>query len=141
MLAELVDEHQPATPTERLLLEKMAEHFWLGQRALLLQEMVLTSHTPLSERKSELALFLRYQTTHDRAFHKALNDLLKLKAERRKAEIGFELQKEKKELHRWKVLHAEAKAEHRVLLNAKLAGPDFKVAVTPERLQAAQKAV
>jgi hypothetical protein len=28
---------------------------------------------------------MRYQTTHDRAFHKCLSDLLKLRAERRKA--------------------------------------------------------
>ena len=146
-LAELLDEHQPATPTERLLVEKMAEHAWLGKRALVLQESVLISSQPLSERKSELALFLRYQTTHDRAFQNSLNQLLKLKAEKRKAEIGFETQKlkqaeevrkqtnenRKQELHTWKVLMAEAEVDHRILLNRNLE-------VSQNRLHAAQKA-
>ncbi len=36
-----------------------------------------------------LSLLLRYQTTHDRAFYKALNTLDRLQRERRKSEIGF----------------------------------------------------
>ena len=36
-----------------------------------------------------LALYLRYETTHERAFHKCLNELLRIRAEKRKAEIGF----------------------------------------------------
>src|SRR5690348_7664000 len=77
----------------------------------------------LDDRK--LALYLRYQTTHERAFHKALNDLLKLRAEKRKAEIGFERQERaratetrrqehhemKKERHKWEILLAEVKVE------------------------------
>ena len=43
----------------------------------------------------DLALYLRYQTTHDRAFYKALNQLLKLRAETRKAENGFVSQERK----------------------------------------------
>ena len=39
------------------------------------------------------ALYLRYQTTHERAFYKALNELQKLRNERRKEQIGFESQK------------------------------------------------
>ncbi|MDQ2776436.1 MAG: hypothetical protein M3Y57_16200, partial [Acidobacteriota bacterium] len=35
----------------------------------------------------------RYQTTHDRAFHKCLNQLAKLRADKRKEQIGFESQK------------------------------------------------
>jgi hypothetical protein len=135
----LRDEHQPATPTEVLLIEAMAQHYWLRQRAMRLQEGTM-SDVPRCARPEELALYLRYQTTHERAFHRCLNQLLKLRAEKRKAENGFESQEQKKELHQWKILHAKAKAEHHVLLNAKLAGPDFKLAVTPERLLAAQKA-
>ena len=46
-----------------------------------------------------MALFLRYQSTHERAFHTCLNDLLKLRAEKRKNEIGFESQKREQEEH------------------------------------------
>jgi len=34
----------------------------------------------------KFALFLRYQTTHERAFYKALNTLVKLQNERRKSD-------------------------------------------------------
>ncbi|MGI8959895.1 MAG: hypothetical protein ACR2IV_09075, partial [Bryobacteraceae bacterium] len=75
------------------------------------------------------ALYLRYQTTNERAFHKCLNDLLKLRAETRKQEIGFESQthkqadhtrrefseNRKQDLHRWAVLLAEAKVDHQLL--------------------------
>ncbi len=33
----LNEEHQPATPTETLLVERMVQHFWLSQRAMRLQ--------------------------------------------------------------------------------------------------------
>ncbi|MGI8959899.1 MAG: hypothetical protein ACR2IV_09095, partial [Bryobacteraceae bacterium] len=80
------------------------------------------------------ALYLRYQTTNERAFHKCLNDLLKLRAETRKQEIGFESQTHKQadhtrreaaetrkqDLHRWAVLLAEAKVDHQLLQNSTL---------------------
>ncbi len=34
----------------------------------------------------DVPLYCRYQAQHDRAFHKALNDLLKIRAERRREE-------------------------------------------------------
>ncbi len=69
--------------TEFLLLEKMAEHYWLSNRAVRLQEASLGD-------EKQFALYLRYQTTNDRGFHNCINTLLKLRAEKRKAEIGFE---------------------------------------------------
>ena len=90
------------------------------------------------------ALYMRYQTTHERAFHKALNELLRLRAEKRKLEIGFESQERKRkenaqreaaearrqanenrretaetrkqELHQWALLLAEAKFDHQRVL-------------------------
>ncbi len=84
--------------------------------------------------EKRLSLFLRYQTTNDRAFHKSLNDLLKLRAEKRRAQIGFESQKRKEaeelrreatenrkqDLHGMAVLLAEAKADHQLVLNLEL---------------------
>src|SRR6185437_1082100 len=86
---QLNEEHQPVTPTETLLVTQMAQSWWLRQRALLLQN---TCFADDSVDQKQLALFLRYQTANDRVFHKALNELLKLRAEKRKAEIGFESQ-------------------------------------------------
>jgi hypothetical protein len=124
-------EHAPSTPTEVLLVERMAQHFWLTQRAMRLQTKCIEEDFPTSDDNKGLPLYLRYQVTHERAFHKCLNDLLKLRAEKRKAEIGFESQKHKQadqirreaaenrkqELHRWSVLLSEAKVDHQDLLN------------------------
>jgi hypothetical protein len=97
LLCGLRFEHQPATMTEHILVETMAQSYWLRKRALYLQHQCATDEDlTLEEQQKQLALFLRYQTTHDRAFHRALNDLLKLRSERRKQEIGFESQERKR---------------------------------------------
>ena len=91
LLDALRAEHQPATITESMLIEKMAEHYWLAQRALRCQHACFVDGSLTMEEESRrLSLFMRYQTTHDRAFRAALNDLLKLRSEKRKAEFGFE---------------------------------------------------
>jgi hypothetical protein len=70
-------------------------------------------------------LYLRYQATYERAFHRSLNQLLKLRAEKRKEEIGFESQTRKRneearkqELHKWTVSVAEAKLERQLVQNS-----------------------
>ncbi len=125
LLAQFQQEHQPETPTEEALVQAMAEHHWLRHRAMRLEEACFdyTTGQIIDDRK--LALYLRYQTTHERAFHKALNDLLKLRAEKRKAEIGFERQQHaqadqirrqerhemKKERHKWEIVLAQYKVD------------------------------
>jgi hypothetical protein len=125
LLAEFQQEHQPTTPTEEALVQALAEHHWLRHRAMRLEHSCFDYHTGELIDDRKLALYLRYQTTHERAFHKALNDLLKLRAEKRKAEIGFErkqrveadqLRKQerhemKKERHKWEIILAEVKVE------------------------------
>ena len=138
LIQQLGDEHQPSTPTETLLVTQMAQAWWLRTRALLLQN---TCFTDGSVDQKQLALYLRYQTTNERAFHKALNELLKLRAEKRKAEIGFESQqlkqsrarqqaeeharrqaveKRRQELHKWNVLLAQARVDNQELQKMKL---------------------
>ena len=103
----------------------MAQHHWLRRRALNLESACYDPETGAITDEKQLALYLRYQTTHERAFHKALNDLLRLRAEKRKTEIGFERKQHaqadqirqqerhemKKERHKWEILLAEAKIE------------------------------
>jgi hypothetical protein len=110
-------EHQPESPTEILLVESMAQHYWLKQRALRLQALCFDGD------EKQLGLYLRYQTTHERAFYKALNTLVKLRADKRKAEIGFESQQNREreraerarqqaELNEARIRLANAKAQH-----------------------------
>ena len=130
----LKSEHRPETATESILIEKMAQHLWLSKRAQILQDLSMDNDLEMRKQERRFALFLRYQTTNDRGFHKCLNDLLKLRAEKRRAQIGFESQKQKQaaelrreagekrnqELHGRAVLLAEAKTAHQLLLNQAL---------------------
>jgi hypothetical protein len=116
LLAGLKAEHQPRTYTECILVEKLAQHFWLSQRAQRLADLSI-------ENEKQFALFLRYQTTNDRAFHKCLDQLLKLRAEKRKAEIGFESQKQKEAEATCKQELTQARVR---LANAKAADLEFE---------------
>ncbi len=87
LLHDLLEEHQPAGASEELLVKEMAQSYWLTQRAIRLQNECFTENAVDEKR---LSLFLRYQTTHERAFHKALNTLLRLKQSRaRQQAVGF----------------------------------------------------
>jgi hypothetical protein len=138
LLASLRAEHQPSTITESILVDNMAQHYWLSQRAQRLQDVTMADDLPMRDQERQFALFLRYQTTNDRAFHRCLADLLKLRAERRRTQIGFESQKRqeamearrqaaekrKQDLHEFAVLLAQAKVDHQFVLtsNARLDG-------------------
>jgi hypothetical protein len=90
----LITDHKPATPTEKVLVDKMAQAYWLAQRAQQLQTFEMNLD-PLNPDLQKLAHLARYQAHHERVFRGALNDLLKLRAERRKEQIGFESQQSK----------------------------------------------
>ncbi|HZS55403.1 MAG TPA: hypothetical protein VFA65_13465 [Bryobacteraceae bacterium] len=85
----LRDEHQPVTPTEHILVEKMVQCYWLSQRAQSLQTSIMTEHPFSPEAQNELTPYLRYQAHYERLFQRALKDLLTLRAEKRKEQIGF----------------------------------------------------
>ena len=79
LLNDLVAEHAPATPTEEMLVQQMAQSWWLMHRALRIQNQAFLE-TWCDMKK--LALFLRYQTTYERACYRALNSLKKLQKDR-----------------------------------------------------------
>jgi hypothetical protein len=128
--ATLLHEHRPETETERILVDRMAQHHWLRNRAEALESGCFKEDGTLDDKR--LALFMRYRTSHERAFHKCLAELLKLKAEKRKEQIGFESQKRisdestrkqeqhemAKEHHKWAILLAEAKLDHQQALTS-----------------------
>ena len=126
--ASLAAEHQPTTETESILLNTMSESHWLSNRAQNLQATCFDETTGQITDPKLFSLYLRYQTTHTRAFHKSLNDLLKLRAESRKTENGFEAQARKeeelrikieqhemkKQTHYWEVIKKDAEACFRI---------------------------
>ncbi len=61
----LTNEFQPGSRTERILVTDMAQSHWLTQRAINLQ-------TNSIEDPKAFALYLGYQTTHQRAYYRAL---------------------------------------------------------------------
>ncbi len=77
LVDDLNQEFQPATRTERILVNDMAQSHWLTQRAINLQ----TSHI---EDPKSFALYLRYQTTHHRAYYRALKQLVTMQQSRTK---------------------------------------------------------
>jgi hypothetical protein len=114
--ATLLSEHRPETETENILVDRMAQHHWLRSRAEALESGCFRQDGTLDDKR--LALFMRYRTRHERAFHKCLAELLKLRAARQKEQIGFESQqraerddKRKQERHKWDILLAEAKVD------------------------------
>lgn len=118
LLNALRDEHRPATPTEQILVDRMAQHHWLAQRAEFLQSSLFSEVHLDDHRQKLLTLYMRYQTSNERAFSKCFSDLQKLRADKRKAEIGFEREKQraagelrKQEVHETRTRTATAKAE------------------------------
>ena len=90
----LEQEHKPATPTEKILVERMVQHHWLAQRCISLQSFIMRDDNCHEEEVMRMVdRYLRYHTQHQRQFDQALAMLLKLRAETRKAEIGFVSQK------------------------------------------------
>jgi hypothetical protein len=154
LLGGLRDEHRPSGLTEMILVDKMAQALWLSKRTLMLQHVTFNHELPVCDDPKQLALYLRYQTTNERAFHKCLNDLLKLRAAKRKQEIGFESQKQKQadqtrreagenrkqDLHKWRVLLAQAKVDNQELQNMRLETPEHRIHGRIQRIIAAENA-
>ena len=89
----LLNEHQPASETESVLVTEMVEAHWLADRAQHLLDTTCTHpETGDITDRQKFSLLLRYKTTHSRSFHKCSQDLAKLRKEKKNAESGFEAQ-------------------------------------------------
>ncbi|MFL6450694.1 MAG: hypothetical protein ACJ746_23870 [Bryobacteraceae bacterium] len=89
---DLEEEHGPATTTESLLVDDMARHYWLYQRALRLQEECFACDFEAASTQARFSLLLRYGITHEPAFRRCLADLAKLRKDRLQLQRGFESQ-------------------------------------------------
>ena len=115
LLSDLTNEHQPTTTTELALVQAMAESWWLRSRAQNLQPTCFHPTTGAIADEKQLSLLLRYENTYNRTFNTSLNQLLKLRSEKRKSELGFEAQRiagekhqMKKDAHYWDILKKDA---------------------------------
>ena len=154
LLSGLNAEHRPATVTETILIEKMAQHLWLSRRAQTLQDLSMDDDLSRIEQERRFSLFLRYQTTNDRGFHSSLNQLLKLRAEKRRVQIGFESQRRREaeearkaaqetrhqQLHKGKVWMLQAQAEHQELKNSQLDPDSSRISERVKRIIEHEKA-
>lgn len=93
LLAALVEENQPVGVNEEILVYKMAEHFFFQKRAGFLLAQEFDEGDFGVKNSSEVGLMLRYHTSADRGFTRALNELRRLQKERSLQEIGFDSQK------------------------------------------------
>ena len=79
LLLSLVEEHHPATPTESLLVDEMAQAHWRLDRLRRRQDQAFASETL----DAQLLLLLhRYATGYERTFFKSLETLQKLQRQR-----------------------------------------------------------
>ena len=102
LVEDFIAEHQPVCVTEQVLVEKMAQQQWLSLRALRLQGEAFIYQACADigfAVPKDLGLLIRYQTSADRAFHRAHNELVKAKKQRSNSEIGFESQNFGQEVH------------------------------------------
>lgn len=126
--ASLLFTYEAKDSFEIELVEKMAEHHWMARRAMLFQERLMHDDYPMCEPvlQGDLALYLRYQTTHERAFQRCANELRSIKKQEENRKIGFESQKRRQaedarkqaqenrrqERHKLDILLADAKLDH-----------------------------
>jgi hypothetical protein len=114
----LYDEQNPQNETECILVRRMLESEWLRRRAILLQTICYADG--FLQQEKHFALYMRYQSMHERGFYKALNELQKLRNQRTKDQIGFESEKRAAETHNLKIQELELKIE---LKKARVAQP------------------
>jgi|GEM_PF-3436284 len=92
LVSDLTEEHNPSTVTESILVNDMARHYWLHQRALRLQEECFSFDLTCPDTQKQFDLYLRYGVTQERAFARCVASLLKLRRDKLTLERGFESQ-------------------------------------------------
>src|SRR5581483_10953336 len=142
LLNQLMEAEQPVDRAEIELVVKMAQHTWLANRAVGLQNncFSLEPKTPQDRKTGEIPVaielqllerYARYHAAQDRAYQRASAELQKRKKERRLAEIGFASQKRAAEKHALQMAIANMRKQREEMkLGSELADmlpPDFNL--------------
>jgi hypothetical protein len=109
--ADLKADTNPQTPEEHRLVHSIIQHYWLMQRALTMQEILLNHNPALDPDDKRMALYIRYQTTNERSYYRARKELQTLRKQKLAEEIGFASQKQKAAESEANVRLTNAKAE------------------------------
>ncbi|HEX4748191.1 MAG TPA: hypothetical protein VH302_01495 [Bryobacteraceae bacterium] len=129
LLQSLLSSYAPADPGESELVISMAQALWMTRRAAARQDRCLEAldsgdADSTKSARLELPLYLRYQTTHERAYARHSAELRKLQSDRRKAELGFASQKakeadvaRKQETHAARLAAIKARTDHQLMKN------------------------
>jgi hypothetical protein len=128
LLAGFMHSEAPVGDDEIEMVQQMAEALWLSRRSVRLQNdcfVALECGTPEEQRVAHksLALYLRYQTPHDRAFSRFATELRKRRNERARTERGFVSQKLKEAAERRR---QETHATRQALQNVKQEGVEIR---------------
>jgi hypothetical protein len=136
-LAAFRAEWNPATATENDLVNRMVCHQWLRRRALKLQSGFVSPTDGLITDIDNFSLYHRYEVVHDRAYNKALSDLIRLRSLRLREANGFESQRRKNEEHD----HRMQAFKHRESLQQfAIATAEAKLALIQRKLEAVKPA-
>jgi hypothetical protein len=111
-------EYNPQTREEDRLVHSIIQHYWLMQRALTLQDALLCQDSLCDADQKRISLLMRYQTTNERSYYKAMKELKTI----RKQQIGFESQNAKTRLTNAKAEALEIETEINTTVQAPLPG-------------------
>ncbi|MBV8896389.1 MAG: hypothetical protein JO051_07750 [Acidobacteriaceae bacterium] len=135
LIRRFMEAEKPVDEVERELVAKMARHTWMSERSVRFQEACFLYQPQSPEEKAnerqtvavlrDLKIYTRYQAAHDRAYQRAANDLAKRRKDRASLERGIasqkraeaeetrreKRQKQRDDLHPYKVLTAEMRTE------------------------------
>jgi hypothetical protein len=107
----------------------MAEALWLARRATRLQDECLEAiasgdKEAAKTARADVALYLRYQTTHERSYQRFAAELRKLQNDRNKTELGFVSQKRKEaederkqQKHEAAQAYQKSRTDHQLMKN------------------------
>jgi hypothetical protein len=110
-IAAVRNQLKPETPEEQAIVDRILQFDWLVKRAITLQTTILFKPdiTPADQRKIDL--FMRYETTHDRALSRARKELQAIRKQRESRENGSASQKRQQEAHEARVRLTNARVE------------------------------
>src|SRR5581483_5999316 len=138
LLAGFLRSEAPVGDDEVEMVHQMTEALWLSRRSIRLQSdcfAALESGTIEEQHAAHksLALYMRYQTTHDRTFSRYAAELRKRRNERARAERGFVSQKHKEAAQRRR---QEMHAARQALQNAKQESQELRNRVAAAKAEA-----
>jgi len=139
LLVDLLSQFQAFDDkAEEAIVERMAQHEWMRRRALDYQDRILNDTEIF--RMEQMKLFMRYESQHERAYAACLNQLLKLRAEKRSVKIGSERQKQLgQQVEERKQRHETAQKARQLDIECKIVRTLRTSANNPEALDLARK--